>query len=1083
MTKNGRFVSLHNHTELGSPLDGMNDVFDLFARAKEVDHPAVAVTDHGTMTAIYDARNASLKTGVKLIPGIEAYFALDLDVRKSNHMVLLAKNHAGYKNLLRLNYESYKNQVSGYMGKMTPRITWEHIEKFNEGVIALTACSNGILARKIMEGDEDEAIRLMMRLKSIFKDDFYLELQPHSLKTDDGKINQCKVNETLLRFSSDYDVPYVITCDAHYRDKEHARYHDMMLAIKDKKAVDDPDRFRYGVQDMYLKTHEEIIGFFGHDVANLGMKASIDISNMCEDASYIDPTGPVLPEFNASREGDYSSFKEWHENSKNDISESKSYLRYKCIESFKDNFKDLQPLEKKKYWDRVKKELSILEDKNFSSYMLIVSDYINWAKERMPVGPARGSSAGSLVAFLIGITTIDPIKYGLIFERFHNNKKVSFPDIDSDFSSPGLVKDYIKRKYGEDRVASISNWSTLSPKVAIKDVARSLRLGGDKSSAFKIANSITSIMPDERTIESAIKNSSEFSVYMDEYPELHDYSSKLQNLTRNWSVHAAGVVIGESSLYETIPLRIDKDGTVVTQWEKTRCESNGLIKMDLLGLKTLTVIDNTFSLIRESKGLDIGISDIDLEDKNVYSMIGQGKTLGLFQLESSLTPLCMKIKPKSISDISDINALGRPSCSSAQRRAYVKRRLGLAPITYRHPSLKRALENTYGVSLYEESMMFVAQDCAGWDLNQADALRKITKLKGKDPDLVLRTEASFISDCMSNINIDYGTAKDIWDNEIAPYGSYGFNRSHSISYSHISFYTGWLKHYYPDQFMVSLVNSEDSNSDKVQEYLVECSRMGIEIRPPDVNDSAGGYKVVESGVIATGLSAIKGMGGKAIDDIVGAQPFSGLYDFFAKTSGRVVNKRVIESLVKSGAMDCFGRTRKDIYDNYSKYRTKANSLLKKNKEMDDSLMEESIIEWDRKDFLLGEKESLGRTISGSLHEVFDGFFRKGDTMVTPISKVSLLDINSRIRVEVIINSLIKEFKIKNGNRRGEKFAKYLIEDVHGDLIEMTVWSEQYKSMRTVLRSGVPIKAICKIDEYMGKRGLSLIRLNGVYGKA
>jgi len=505
----------------------MNDVEDLFIRAKEVDHPAVAVTDHGTMTAIYDAYKASKKHDVKLIPGMEAYFTTDLTTKKNYHLVLLAKNEVGYRNLLRLNYESYKNQVSGYMGKKTPRISWEHIEKFNDGIIALTACSNGLVAKTLVtEDDEEQAICHIKRLNKTFKSGFFLEIQPHDLyavgKT--GKeVNQKKLNRAMIRLSHDMDIPYVITCDAHYRDKDHAKYHDFMLAIKDKKPVDDPERFRYGVQDMYLKTHEEIINFFGPKVAEVGMRNSIKIMEACAEPDYIAPKGAILPKFPVKSEDDYGEFKEWHTTSCPDIEEDKSYLRYKCMRGFKEKFSDVDVKTKREYWDRVKKELSVLEDKDFSSYMLIVADYTNWAKQQgMPVGPARGSAAGSLVAYLSGITSVDPMKYGLIFERFHNSEKKSFPDIDSDFSNPALVKDYLKEKYGADRVASISNWSTLSPKVTIKDVARSLQIGGDKSTAFKIANHITSIMPDTKTIEEAVKESKEFAAYMSKYPKLYE---------------------------------------------------------------------------------------------------------------------------------------------------------------------------------------------------------------------------------------------------------------------------------------------------------------------------------------------------------------------------------------------------------------------------------------------------------------------------------------------------------------------------------------------------------------------------------
>lgn len=1121
MTK-GPFVSLHNHTELGSPLDGMNDVYDLFDRAKEVGHPAVAVTDHGTMTAAYDAWKASQKTGVKFIPGIEAYFSDDLTSRRSNHMVLLAKSKRGYQNILRLNYLAYQNQVSGYMGKMTPRISWEHIEEFNEDVIALTACSNGLVAKALItERDEAKAVGFISRLNSIFKDNFFLEIQPHALyavNKDGSEVNQPKLNQELIRLSHDMKIPYVITCDAHYRDKEHAKYHDFMLAIKDKKAVDDPDRFRYGVQDMYLKTHEEITDFFGSEIASVGMKNTLDIMNACAEPSYIQPKGAVLPSFDASGSEDYSEFTIWRDTLKTNVPEDKAYLRYRCIEGFKEKLSDLPLEDKEEYWERVKTELSVLEDKNFSSYMLIVADYISWAKGRMPVGPARGSAAGSLVAYLTGITTIDPIKYDLIFERFHNSQKKSFPDIDTDFSRPALVKEYIKDKYGADRVASISNWSRLSPKVVIKDVARSLRLGGDKSIAFKIANKITSIMPDSETIASARRDSVEFDTYMLEYPELCKYSSKLQNLTRNWSIHAAGLVIGETPLYEIAPLRIDKEGNTVTQWEKSRCEANGLIKMDILGLKTLTVIDDALTLINIGREDTLSVNSMDLDDQSVYKMLGRGGTSGVFQLESSLTPLCVKLKPKSISDISDINAIGRPSCLPAERKKYAKRRLGLEKVTYLHPNMERALKSTYGVLVYEEQALFIAQDCAGWDLNQADALRKISKQKGKDPDLVLRTESSFIKDCMEYSGMDYRTASAVWVGYIEPLGGYSFNKSHSISYSHISYYTAWLRHYYPAEFMCALINSEDPNSDKAQEYIDSCGKMGIDILPPNVDQSIGRYTVTEDGNIFTGLSAVKGVGSKAIESIVSHQPYTSFYAFVSRNDSRAVGKAVIQSLVKAGALDRFKLTRMDMHDNYQKYRSKAKNAVKKSVESaifaanpewkkipkdskkdlmdlyaicEDSDEFRSIInevaypaladEWDIKELLLFEREVLGYTISGSLHEVFKSFFA-GGPMVTKLATIPLLNDGARIKIEAIIKSKLKEFKIKNGKSAGKKFAKFIVEDVDGDTCELTFWADDYAKYNHMLKDGLPIKAICKVNVYMDKKELALSSLERIYGR-
>lgn len=1118
----GPFVSLHNHTELGSPLDGMNDTLDLFKRAKEVGHPAVAVTDHGTLTAIYDAYLASQETGVKFIPGMEAYFTDDLSSRKNNHLVLLAQNEAGYKNILRLNYLAYQNQVSGYMGKKIPRISWEHIEEHNEGVFALTACCNGLVAKTLItEDDETKALEHINRFHSIFKDRFFLELQPHALQATNKngtEVNQVKLNESLLRISSDLGIPYVITCDAHYRDKEHAKYHDFMLAIKDKKAVDDPDRFRYGVQDMYLKEPGEIVDFFGEKIAREGMENSIRIMNACAEPHYIKPKGPRLPTFPVKDENDYDAFSDWHEKTGSKIPEDKALLRFRCIEGFRGKLDHLDNDDKEKYWDRVKVELSVLEEKNFSSYMLIVADYTRWAKERMMCGPGRGSAAGSLVAYLAGITDVDPIKYDLIFERFHNSEKKSFPDIDSDFSDPSAVKEYVKGKYGGDKVASISNWSTLTPKVIIKDVARSLRLGGDKSTAFKISNNITSIMPDANSLEEAISSSSQFSEYMRKYPDLREYGEKLQNLTRNWSTHAAGLVIGQDPLCESIPLRIDGDGNVVTQWEKDRCEKNGLIKMDLLGVKTLTVIDNAFKLIESSTGEKLTTRDIDLTDQKVYAMIGRGETSGVFQLESSLTPFCIKLKPKTIEDISVINAIGRPSCLSAERKRYAKRRLGREEVVYDHPNLERALRKTYGVLVYEEQAMFVAQDCAGWDLNQADALRKISKLKGKDEKMVLRTEANFVKDCMAYSKMSHRLASFVWTAYILPISGYAFNASHSISYSIISFHTAWLRCHYPVQFMCALINSEDPNSDKAQEYISECKNMKIDVSHPNVNKSAGEYRVLKAESIAIGLSSMKGVGDKAIEGIVENQPYTNFADFIARNNSRTVGKTVIQSLAKAGALDDFGLTRMDMHDNYQKYRSRIKATIRRAVEKDilaanptwvkipkeslPTLTEEYEIpsdskrfsdivgaltftplkdEWDRKEILLNEREVMGRSLSGSLHEVFKDFFT-GGPMVTTLSGVAAEEDGTRLKIEAIIKTKIKEFKIKNGKNTGKKFAKYLVEDVNGDTCGLTLWADDYELYQGLFKDGTPFKAICKVNNYLDKKDLALSSLERVYGK-
>lgn len=1087
-----KFVSLHNHTELGSYLDAINDVNEIFDTAKNLDMPALAITEHGNMTSVYDAWKASKRTGVKLIPGMEIYFTEDTspENKKNYHLVLLAQNEIGYRNLLRVNHESHKHLVSGYMGKKTNRVSWDALQKFSEGVIALTACSNGLVAKYLItEQNEKAAVEHMNRLKSIYQDRFFLELQPHRLfdisKKTGKEVNQTKLNEALVKFSHDLDIPYVITCDSHYKDKEAAKSHDMLISIRDHVSYYAEDRFRYGVEDMYLKHHNEIEDFFGKEIASKGMENTIRITNSCDNPTYIEPKGPIIPKFPIEKQEDYLEFKEWHSKNNPNLEEDKSYLRYKCVSSFKNKFSNFNPEKKKEYWDRTKYELSILEEKNFSSYMLIVSDYINWAKNQgIPVGPGRGSALGALTSYLTGITTVDPLEYSLIFERFQNPEKKSFPDIDTDFAEPEKVKQYLREKYGHDKVASISNWSTLSPKVVIKDVARSLDLGDDKSQTFQIANHITSIMPDTDTIEQAYKESKEFAKYMDKYPLLYKFACELQNLTRNASVHAAGIIIhnGDNPIYENIPVRIDPDtNELIAAFEKTRVEDYGYIKFDLLGLKTLSVMDETFKLIKQQYNQEISMDRIPLDDNETFKMIGQGETSGVFQLESSLTPLCVKIKPNNIQGISDINALGRPSVPAESRNMYIERRLGLKAVEYLHPNLKRSLQKTFGISLYEEGMITIVADCAGWSLAKADNLRKITKLKGKDPDLVLKTEAEFINDSMKFSGMTYKKAKEIWDKEISSFGEYGFNASHSIAYSHISYYTAWLRKHYKTAFFCAMLNSEDPNSDAALEYLAECKRLGIKITPPDISLSKGNYTITGENQISTGLSAIKGVGEKAIDNIIQLQPFTSIEDFFARINARAVNKRVVESLAKSGAFDTMSRTRKDIFENHATYKTKIQNEIKKDAYSIDTILPRVEEEWDRKTLLLYEKESLGRTISGSLHEIFNGFFTRSQN-VFPLRKVKTTASGQKVRVELVINSMLKEFKIKKGKMAGKKFAKYSVEDYEGTVSELTIWSHEYEKYGNILNDGVPIKAICKVDDYMDQKSLSLISLEGILGR-
>lgn len=1120
------FVSNHNHSS-GSFMDSILPVEDLFNRAKELDQSAVSLTDHGVMVNHYQAYSESIRTGVKLIPGIEAYFTTDNKDKKSTHMVLLPRNENGYKNILRLNYEAYKNQINGYMGKMTPRITWSHIEQFNQDVFCLTACSNGVLAKDIVSENYAQAESNMLRLKGIFSDRLYLEVQPHALKTDDGKVDQVKLNAKLIEYSAKYDIPFTATCDAHYKDRNSARYHDMMLSIKDKKPLSDPYRFRYGVQEMYLKDHTEIIDFFGSDIATVAMRNSLIISEACEMPHYLKSRGAILPKFPVQDQPDYAAFRVWWEEVCEELPEDKAYLRYHCTLGFEKFTEGFSREKKQEYWNRVKYELGVLELRNFSSYMLIVADYVEWANNNGTVcGPGRGSVSGCLIAYLIGITKVDSVKYGLLFERFHNREKKSFPDIDCDFSHPSRVQAYIREKYGTEYVAQISNWATMTPKVVVKDIARSLEIGGDKGEAFKIANHITSIMPDVDTVEEAVEQSAEFATFMTDYPEVLEYSSQLQNLTRQWSIHAAGVVIGTVPLYELIPLRIDLnketgESVTATQWEKTRSEDFGLVKMDILGLNTLTVMSSALDYIKDTTGLTMSIDEIPIDDPATFKMISRGDNLGVFQLESSLSPLCMKIKPTDVEMVSAINALGRPSCPAEKRKAYIARRLGIEKIRYTHQSLERALSKTYGISLYEEGMMAIAKDCAGWDLNEADGLRKLTKLKGKDPQLALKIQANFIRDCMSHSKMTLEQATEIWETEVESFEKYGFNFSHSLAYSMVSVQTAWLKCNYPTQFMCALLNGEKTGSDGIPTYLAECKRLGITITPPDINKGGANYKVTGPKTIATGFSAVSGIGPATIPDLIKNQPYIDLCDFLMKgnsvtitddvlpdqvftapefiargikidktnqksikiESEGFIGKSAIQSLAACGALDSFGRTRKDIHDNFEEYRTKIKNFIKKAKTPTDADFgqPDDPTEWDRRTILWNEREVMGRPLSGETHEIFKGFF-KGDQNTLKFKDIPGLKTKSRIKVEGIVKSMQKEFTIKKeGHNLGKKFAKFLIEDLEGNTTSLTLWSDHYEKFKSTFVAGIPFKALCEVGEYLDEKSLNLLEMMEIYG--
>ena len=1104
----GKFVNLHVHTEF-SMLDSMIKVEDLFDECKKRGDSAVGITDHGNMTAVFDAYKSYKRTGIKFIPGIEAYFIHDIENEKerSKHLVLLAMNEQGYKNIMRLNYEGF-NHKRMIFGKVYPRIGWDLLKKYNEGIICLSACVNGVLARHILADDAKSTIRDAKRFLDIFGDRFYLEVQPHNLK--DGDVDQRKVNQSMYGLYKELGIPMVATNDCHFLTQEDYKYQDMLLAIGDKKPLDDPGRKKY-INEFYLKGYQDILNYFGDDLGKQLCATSVEIANFCEPPDYLKSEGYKMPKFPIKDEPDYKEFLKWQTENVKDVEETAAYLRYKCIQDFqKFDFGE----KTEEYWERIKKEIKVIENKGLSSYMLIVADYIKAAKERdCVVGPGRGSSCGSLVAMITGITEIDPMEYDLMFERFINPKREQLADIDTDFSHPQIVKDYLVEKYGREYVASIANIIFMRPKVVVKDIARSLRIEGEKT--FEVANKITSTIPDDiKTVEEAFEVSGEFKRWMLKYPEVYTYAIKLQNLPRQHGIHAAGMIISDRPLPESIPLKIDRHGVVATQYEKDRVESSGYLKVDILGLETLTVLKSVREIIK-AQGKSVP-DVIPINDKKTYDLISAGDTTGVFQLEASLKPLCQTLKPKSISEISDINALGRPGCPPEERQDFINRKLGKIKSEPLHPKLKGVLHRTHDKCVYEEDLLALGQHICGWNLGRADIMRRICKGKEKTRHLLPKLKEDFVKDAYIN-GVSKSEAEKLF--EIVNYfSSYGFNRSHAVAYSTISYRSAYFKAHYPTEFMTALINSENSNSDKIKIYQTEMRLMGIEILPPDLNKSDYLYSIEGKKKIRMGLSCLKGVGEKGIESIVNNRPYKTFLDFVSKVEHRVVNIRTVNTLINAGCFEGFGINRRTLYENYADYKKKYQAAVKKEKlkiykelyaevlelynhnaglpkktkpekecefvPPDKDAIEVGSIkfeydfpkteEWNLAKKLENEREVLGDYISGSINDVYGDFFKRDPKMVN-LGELSEIPDGHVVRFEGVIRKKVKTMKVKKTHSKmlGQEFGKYLIEDLSKNLAEMTVFPQKYKEYGGVFSDNTPIICTCEISSFNGKKDLTL----------
>ena len=1165
----GKFVNLHGHTG-NSHLDAIIKVDELFDRAKELGQPAVAITDHGVMGGLWEAYKAYKRTGVKFIPGNEIYYTEDLEDKKSKrgHLILLASNYVGYKNLLHLTADSYKKPAM-VMGREFPRVNDEILRKYSEGIFATSACMSSLLADGIFHGDIAKAEALAQRLKEIFGERFYLELQPHDLrfikkdKTNNTivKFNQLVLNKELIKIAKKLNIKMIATCDSHYLIPEHERYHDMIQAISSKKSLEDLNRKRYAYRDpclvcdgfglfpvdsktkceecqgsgsnnpiscpeYYLKSEDEIVSFFtkhyNKDFAEELVSNTAHIADQCELPDYIEPTGERLPTFDMRHIKDCSDsneFVEWKESKGklDNLADDAAYLRFKCWKAFKEYCAKMPKETKQKYWAQLLIEIDVFEARNFCSYMLIVGDYIRWAKENdVYVGPGRGSAGGSLAAFFLNIHEVDPIKYGLLFDRFQNKFKKSLPDIDTDFAPSGREKvyDYVKQKYGEDYVSYISNVSRITPKVAIKDIARSLQVGGDKSTAFQLSNKVTSDIPDVvtlpdgktaevKTMDMAIKYSKKLQEFLRTYPEVESHARHLVGLPRNFSTHAGGVLISDVPLTEYAPLRRDKDGAVATQYDKETCESVGLVKMDFLAIETLDIMREAYE---GAKKIGINLPRYNMVpygDPRAFKLIQSGRVLGLFQLEGhTLAGLCNPMKPSSIEDIALINALGRPSCKPAERIEFINRRFGKSKVTYPHKLLGPILSDTLGISVYEEDLMKLAKHIGGWDLSEADDLRKLTKYKAKKPEFAAKLEKKFVKDACKHSKLSEEEARKMWKEVIEPWSGYGFNKAHAIAYSILGYRTAFYKAYATSPFLCANLNARTKSNAKNREEKIEAVKrdirtFGIEIAPCDINQSNEYYSVVSNKKIVTGFGAVKGLGVKALENIVKHQPYKSFEDFLFRAPSSSVNKTAIQALAKAGAFDTIGISRKFAYEYYSKVRTEANAYVKKLDEshfegedrsrpysdyLDNykcSVNDLKSDEWTTKEKMIYEKEVLGEYASGSVEELFPGFFKRGPWEQS-FSSVQEMPDETPVAIEGIIVG-VREFKYKKGKNAGAAFGKLVIENLQGETIDMTVWHEQYAKIKKTLEQGdTPIRGMCKVNEYEGRKSLVLFKLENLY---
>ena len=1049
------FTHLHLHTGF-SLLDGSSKISELVKRVKELGMDACAITDHGVMYGVIEFYKACKAVGIKPIIGCEVYVApnsrfekgTEKSAKRYNHLILLAENDIGHKNLMKIVSRGF---TEGFYYK--PRVDYELLKEYHEGIIASSACLAGIVPTKLREGDYEGARVEALRLRDIFgENNFFLELQDHGLP------EQKFANQGLMRISAETGIPLIATNDCHYLYKEDAEAHDVLICIQTQKIVTDDDRMKYEGGQFYVKSPEEMKEIFHYipeaieNTEKIAERCNVDI----EFGKYHLPEYPVPEGYTAL-----------------------SYLNKLCEDGFKKRYEGIAENKENELRTRLKYEIDTINNMGFVDYFLIVWDYINFAKEHnIAVGPGRGSAAGSIVAYCLGITGVDPIKYNLLFERFLNPERVTMPDIDIDFCvlRRQEVIDYVTEKYGREKVVQIVTFGTMAAKMVIRDVGRALDL------PYSFCDKVAKMIPNElkMNIDKALKDNPDLMQLYEENEEakkLIDLSRRLEGLPRHTSIHAAGVVISKREVDCYVPISTGSDGAVTTQYTMETIEQLGLLKMDFLGLRNLTVIEKAVELVnrkrKKSGKEDFDIEKIDMEDENIYLMISEGKTEGVFQLESAgMTSFMKKLRPDNIEDIIAGISLYRPGPMEFIDD-YINGKRYSTKVEYDCKELKPILKSTYGCIVYQEQVMQIVRELAGYSYGQSDLLRramskkKDSVMREERQNFVYGDEAKGIPGCVAR-GVSEQVANKIYDKMI-DFAKYAFNRSHAAAYAFITYQTAYLKYYYPKEYMAALLTSVMSNTGKVSEYILSSKNMGIAILPPDVNEGEGNFTAVKEG-IRYGMSAIKGLGENVTEAIVKDREERGTYkslsDIVERLSG-ILNKKGMEALIKSGALDRLSGTRREkmaVYERVieSTAHEKHSKMAGQLSLFDIAPKEELLAlevkmpvlgEFDIETKLAFEKEMIGIYLSGHPLENYQDMLRN-------ICNATSMDftydeeeerVNVRAEKNYILGGIASGVNIKL-TRNNQRMAFITLEDLVGS-IEVIVFPRDFEKYKNLIEEG------------------------------